>query len=141
MQNYTFSPKKATSEANKIFRRYNTKKNVFLRHRKNGKMKRYRTSLACFLLAVYLPVWLLSSFHVHVQESIDYNVECEHHSSEMDEDGCLLCQFQQLVYEEAPQLYVTFNRPEPKVVANPFYCANISASEYVLSLRAPPVLL
>ena len=104
-------------------------------------MKRFRTALACFLLAIYLPVWLLSSFHVHAHPLNDHQVAEERHSSEMDEDGCLLCQFQQLVYEEAPQLYVTFSRPETNVVANPLYYTIISASEYVLSLRAPPVLL
>ena len=108
--------------------------------RKLKEMKRYKTKIALFLLAIYLPMWLLSSFHVHAYSLRDNVVE-EQQSSEVDEDGCLLCQFQQLVYEEAPQLYVTFSRPEIKMVADSFYCADVSASEYILSLRSPPVLL
>ena len=104
-------------------------------------MKRYRTSLACLLLAIYLPIWLLSSFHVHTHESIDHNVKCEHHSSEVDEDGCLLCQFQQLVYDETLQVVVTVSRHEIKMEANPSYRADVSAFRYTPSLRAPPVLL
>ena len=105
-------------------------------------MKRYRNKTAILLLAIYLPVWLLSSFHVHAHELIDNDVECEHHSSqEVDEDNCLLCQFQQLVYSETPQVVVTVSRHEIKMVANPLYRADVSAFRYILSLRAPPVLL
>ena len=105
-------------------------------------MKRYRTSLACLLLAIYLPIWLLSSFHVHAHELIDNNVECEHHSSgDVDEDNCLLCQFQQLVYSETPQVVVTVSRHEIKMAADPLYRADVSVFRYILSLRAPPVLL
>ena len=105
-------------------------------------MKRYRTKTAILLLAIYLPVWLLSSFHVHAHELIDNDVECEHHSSgDVDEDNCLLCQFQQLVYSETPQVVVTVSRHEIKMVANPSYRGDVSAFRNTLSLRAPPVLL
>ena len=105
-------------------------------------MKRFRTKTAILLLAIYLPVWLLSSFHVHAHELIDNDVECEHHSSgDVDEDNCLLCQFQQLVYDETPQVVVTVSRHEIKMEANPSYRADVSAFRYTPSLRAPPVLL
>ena len=104
-------------------------------------MKRYRTILACFLLAIYLPMWLLSSFHVHVHESPDHDVECEHHSSEVDEDGCLLCQFQQLVYEETPQASLTLTLPETIVETAPMKSEVLSVSDNLILLRAPPVLL
>ena len=104
-------------------------------------MKRCRTALACFLLAIYLPVWLLSSFHVHAHESIIHEVECEHHSSEMDEDGCLLCQFQQLVYDETPKVVVVVDRVEAKVEDEGTVEATVPAFKHILSSRAPPVLL
>lgn len=104
-------------------------------------MKRYRTALACFLLAIYLPVWLLSSFHIHSHESIGHDVECEHHSSEVDEDGCLLCQFQQLVYDETPQVVVVVDRVEAKVEDEVTVETAVSAFKLILSSRAPPVLL
>ncbi len=112
-----------------------------MRPRKNEKMKRYRTILACFILTVYLPVWLLSSFHVHAHDSIDHDVACEHHSSEVDEDGCLLCQFQQLVYDETPQVVFVVNRVEIEVEDEVAVEATVQAFKYTLSSRAPPVLL
>lgn len=105
-------------------------------------MKRYRTQTAIFLLAIYLPVWLLSSFHVHAHELIDYHVECEHHSSEeVDEDSCLLCQFQQLVYSETPQVVFVVDRLETEVEDEVAVEATIPAFKPILSSRAPPVLL
>lgn len=104
-------------------------------------MKRYRTNVAFFLLAVYMPVWLLSSFHFHVHPLIDNDVESEQHSSEMDEDGCLLCQFQQIVYEEAPQVVVVVSRHDTKVEFKLTDDVAFWAFEQNILSRAPPVLL
>ena len=108
-------------------------------------MKRYKNKIALFLLAVYLPMWLLSSFHVHVHAHA-YPLKAadaieEQHSSIMDEDGCLLCQFHQLAYEESPQVVVTANLPETMVEPIPMVQDVASAFEQPFSSRAPPVLL
>jgi hypothetical protein len=103
-------------------------------------MKRHKTNIALFLLAVYLPMWLLSSFHVHAHPLNEHQVSEEHHSSEMDEDGCLLCQFLQLAYEEAPLVVVTVNRTETQMESVPRVQAVVSAFEQTFSSRAPPVL-
>ena len=104
-------------------------------------MKRYRTKIALFLLAIYLPMWLLSSFHVHAYPSNNAEAAEEQHSSILDEDGCLLCQFQQLAYEESPQVTVTVKLPETKVEPNPMVQDVVSAFEQTFSSRAPPILL
>ena len=109
--------------------------------RKLEEMKRYETKIALFLLAIYLPMWLLSSFHVHTYPSNDTEAAEEQHPSIMDEDGCLLCQFQQLAYEESPQVVVTINLPEAKVESIPMVQDVVSAFEQTFSSRAPPVLL
>ena len=108
--------------------------------RKLKEMKRYKTKIALFLLAIYLPMWLLSSFHVHAYSLRDNVVE-EQQSSEVDEDGCLLCQFQQLAYEESPQVVVTFSLPDTMVEFIPMVQDVVSAFEQILSSRAPPILL
>ena len=59
----------------------------------------------------------------------------------MDEDGCLLCQFQQLVYDETPQVVVVVNRVEIEVEDEVAVEATVPAFKYALSSRAPPVLL
>ena len=110
-------------------------------HRKFEKMKRYKSKIALFLLAIYLPMWLLSSFHVHAYPSDNAEAAEEQHSSFMDEDGCLLCQFQQLAYEESPQVVVLVILPETKVESNPMVQDALSAFEQTFSSRAPPVLL
>jgi hypothetical protein len=104
-------------------------------------MKRYKSKIALFLLAIYLPMWLLSSFHVHAYPSDNAEATAEHHSSIMDEDGCLLCQFQQLAYEESPQVVVTANLPETWVDPIPMVQDVASTFEQTFSSRAPPVLL
>jgi hypothetical protein len=86
-------------------------------------------------------MWLLSSFHVHAYPSDHAEATEEQHSSIMDEDGCLLCQFQQLAYEESPQVVVTANLPETKVESNPMVQDVVSAFGQTFSSRAPPVLL
>jgi hypothetical protein len=104
-------------------------------------MKRYKSKIVLFLLAIYLPMWLLSSFHVHAYPLKDAETTEEQHSSLMDEDGCLLCQFQQFAYEESPQVVVTVNLAETKVESNPMVQEVVSAFGQTFSSRAPPVLL
>jgi hypothetical protein len=48
-------------------------------------MKRYKNKIALFLLAIYLPMWLLSSFHVHAYPLKAVDEIEEQHSSIMDE--------------------------------------------------------
>lgn len=112
-----------------------------LPRRKRIAMKRFKTKAALLLLAVYLPMWLLSSFHTHAYPLKDNPLATERQSSEVDEDGCLLCQFQQLVYEEAPQVAVAVNMPQTKVEPTPMEHDVVSAFEQPFSSRAPPVLL
>ena len=104
-------------------------------------MKRYKNKIALFLLAIYLPMWLLSSFHVHAYPLKECDTAEEQHSSVRDENGCLLCQFQQLAFEESPQVVVTVNLPETRVEPIPLIQEAVSAFEQTLSSRAPPVLL
>ncbi len=86
-------------------------------------------------------MWLLSSFHVHAYPSNNAEAFEEQHSSIMDEDGCLLCQFQQLAYEESPQVVLTVYLPETRVEPIPMVQDVVSAFGQTFSSRAPPVLL
>ncbi len=104
-------------------------------------MKRCRIKIVYFLLAVYLPMWLLSSFHVHPNPLGCNGVANERHSSELDGDDCLLCQFQQLAYDETPQVAVTVIQPELVVNAVPYIVDEQSIFEPHFFSRAPPVLL
>jgi len=104
-------------------------------------MKRCRVKIAVFLLAVYLPMLLLASFHVHANPLENKGLSTEHHASELEDDDCLLCQFQQLVYHETPQVSVTFILPEIEVNVQPFTVDEQSAFETRFLSRAPPVLL
>ena len=104
-------------------------------------MKRQKNKIALFLLAIYLPMWLLSSFHVHAYPSRDADAVDEQHSSIMDEDGCLLCQFHQLAYEATPQVVVTVDLPETMMESIPMVQDAVSVFEQPFSSRAPPVML
>ena len=104
-------------------------------------MKRSKVKIAVFLLAVYLPMWLLSSFHVHANPVEDNGLSTERHASELEGDDCLLCQFQQLVYEDTPQVSVAFSLPEIEVEVLPFSADEQSVFETCSLSRAPPVLL
>jgi len=92
-------------------------------------------------LAFYLPIWLLSSFHVHDYFLKGADGVAEQHESILDEDGCLLCQFQQLAYDGTPQSVVTVNLPETRVEPVPMIQDVVSTFEQPFSSRAPPVLL
>lgn len=106
-------------------------------------MERYKTKIAKFLLLVYLPMVLMASFHVH---SHNHCVGC--HSDEencttlqIDWNDCPLCQFLQLVYDEAESDQYTVVLPEIIMDGEP-YGFDITSSAYSLSLsRAPPFLL
>lgn len=104
-------------------------------------MKRCSTKTAIFLLAVYLPMWLLSSLHVHHYHSDNNGTPTEQRSTDTDEDGCLLCQFLQLVYEEPQQCVVRVVIPETKFEAVPLDNGIVSVLEPAFSSRAPPFLL
>ena len=104
-------------------------------------MKRCKVIIAYFLLAVYLPMWLLSSFHVHPNPLDCNGVANERHSSELDGDDCLLCQFLQLAYEETPQVVVTVVQPELEAHTVPYIVDEQSIFEPHSLSRAPPILL
>ena len=104
-------------------------------------MKRYGTKTAIFLLAVYLPMWLLSSLHVHHYHSDNNGTPTEQRSADSGEDHCLLCQFLQLVYEEPQKFVVRVVRPETKFEAVPLDNGIVSVFEPAFSSRAPPFLL
>ena len=92
-------------------------------------------------MAVYLPMLLLASFHVHANP-LDHNgVANERHSSELEDDDCLLCQFQQLVYEDTPQVSLAFILPEIEVNVQPFTVDEQNVYKACSLSRAPPVLL
>ena len=86
-------------------------------------------------------MWLLASFHVHANPLDCNGVANERHSSELDGDDCLLCQFQQLAYEETPQVAVIVVQPELEVNAVPYIVDEQSIFEPHFLSRAPPVLL
>ena len=92
-------------------------------------------------MAVYLPMLLLASFHVHSNPLNHNGVANERHSSELEGDDCLLCQFQQFVYEDTPQVSVAFILPEIEVNVQPFTVEEQSVFETCSLSRAPPVLL
>ncbi len=104
-------------------------------------MKQRRANIALLLLAVYLPLWLLASFHTHEHHGACNGMACEQQTSDLDGDNCLLCQFQQLSYEEAPQLNATVFLKGMEVEAVPAEPATMSVSIPSFSSRAPPVLL
>ena len=104
-------------------------------------MKRCKVKIAYFLLAVYLPMLLLASFHVHTNPLDCNGVANERHTSELEGDDCLLCQFQQLVYEDTPQVSVAFTLPEIEVNVQPFTIGEQSIFGTHFLSRAPPVLL
>jgi len=115
--------------------------NMYFCPPKVQKMKRCKDKIAYFLLAVYLPMLLLASFHVHTNPLDCNGVANERHTSELERDDCLLCQFQQLVYEDALQVSVTFILPEIEVNVQPFTVEAQSVFETCSLSRAPPVLL
>ena len=104
-------------------------------------MKRYGTKTAIFLLAVYLPVWLMSSFHVHHCLWDNNNTPAEQRSADSVEDHCLLCQFQQLVYETTTPSTTVVVMPE--TIMEFAFTNNdvVSVCEPVSPSRAPPFLL
>lgn len=104
-------------------------------------MKRYRVKIAYFLLAVYLPMWLLASFHVHTHYSAYERIAHEQPDSDLDGDDCLLCQFQQLFYEEAQQGFVMVSLPEANLETASTKVFVLLAFEQGFLSRAPPVLL
>ena len=105
-----------------------------------GKMKRCRAKIAVSLLMVFLSMWLLAAFHVHSSPSSHGHVANEQPASDLDDD-CLLCQFQQLVYEDAPQESVLVILLEAIVETVPMKSIALSAFDQKILSRAPPVLL
>ena len=107
-------------------------------------MRRNNKHIALFLLAVYLPMWLLSAFHVHTERDVYCNVANEQQtgsSSDYDEDDCLLCQFLQQPYEEATQVTLQANLPVFSVQEVMPTSILASAFEGLQVSRAPPFCL
>ena len=107
-------------------------------------MRRCNKHIALVLLAVYLPMWLLSAFHDHSEHCHQYDMADEQQtesSSEYDEDGCLLCQFLQQPYKETLQIALQVNLPVLLVQeATPAFNV-VSAFEGLQVSRAPPFCL
>lgn len=104
-------------------------------------MERCKAKIAFLLLAVYMPIWLLASFHVHPCLSAHDHVANESHASDLEDDDCLLCQFQQLFYEDTPQASVMVTLPEAIVETTPMKSFALSVFDQKFLSRAPPVLL
>ena len=84
---------------------------------------------------------LLASFHVHANPVENKGLSTERHASELEDDDCLLCQFQQLVYEDTPQVSLAFILPEIEVNVQHFAVDEQNVYEACSLSRAPPVLL
>ena len=109
-------------------------KAVFMRH--------CNKNIAFLLLSVYLPMLLLSSFHIHTEQERHCGVANEQQTnSQLDGSDCLLCQFLQQAYEETPQVALQVILP---VVAlqemTPDFKAIPAFEDYQPS-RAPPFCL
>ena len=104
-------------------------------------MKRCKIGIACFLLAVYLPMWLLASFHVHFNPLENKGLSEERQTTELEGDDCLLCQFQHLVYEDTPQVSIAVILPEILVNILSFSADEQEVFGTCFLSRAPPVLL
>ncbi len=114
---------------------------VIFARQKNRKMGRVKNRIACLLLAVYLPMWLMASFHVHTDATCHGAASTERHSSEQCDDNCPLCQFQHQFYEDVPQESVTVDLPEREVDVKPYVFDEPAVFEPLFLSRAPPVLL
>ena len=86
-------------------------------------------------------MWLLASFHMHHSVSAYDYVATESHASDLEDDDCLLCQFQQLFYEDAPQESVMVTLPEAVLETAPMKSIALSVFDQNFLLRAPPILL
>ena len=106
-------------------------------------MERYKTKIAKLLLLVYLPMVLLASFHVHYHNHcVGFHSEEENHTTlQIDFNDCPLCQFLQLVYDDAETEQYTVVLPEV-VLDVELYSFDITCLSYSSTLsRAPPFLL
>jgi hypothetical protein len=106
-------------------------------------MKRNK-HIAILLLAVYLPMWLLSAFHVHTEHCHQHGMESEQHqqsSSESDDSSCLLCQFLHQPYEETPQIALQICLPVSSAQKTMPVCKVVAAFNGLQVSRAPPVCL
>ena len=99
------------------------------------------------LLTVYLPAFLLASFHIHAAGTVE--TDCADCAQQVPHVGhllparaalhdCALCQFLVLAYVAVPALTLTFIRPRLK-------SASVTGSEALLlrtvelpATRAPP---
>ena len=105
---------------------------------------------ALVLLAVFLPMLLLSSFHVHPESHVegDYCKECVHHLPHAGHMGslsvcsfdCVLCQFLTLPFLIAPMVVFTAKRfihiaPQCRTAQGV-----VAGVRGVVFGRAPPVL-
>ena len=113
------------------------------------KMKMRRHISAIVLLAVFLPMLLLSSFHVHPEAHIEGDAckECVHHIPHAGHFGsltvcsfdCVLCQFLTLPFLVAPLVVFTAKR---WIHIAPQYLVEqgvVSGVRGVVFGRAPPV--
>lgn len=104
-------------------------------------MKRSKIQIARMLLAVYLPMLLLASFHVHHPACCNESTQQTSSSMVWQEEDCLLCQFLQMPCEESPQILATVVLPVIVVEAVDLDDCIVTTFSTPYSSRAPPVLL
>ena len=112
-------------------------------------MKRQHLS-SVLLLAVFLPMLLLSSFHIHPEVYLeeDFCDECVHHEPHAGHFGiqtfcsfdCVLCQFLSLPFLMAPQVVFKVKRFIHIVPPCQLVQGVVAGVRDAVFGRAPPVL-
>lgn len=98
------------------------------------------------LLAVYLPLLLLTSFHIHETDVRESEcVECVHHQCHGHlnqlSDGmhqCVLCQFLTISYVATATWTLLCHQPKHKIAYALYSQAVCLTPRGILKLRAPP---
>ena len=106
---------------------------------------RYRTLrhiASIVLLAIYLPITVLSSLHVH-HETVDSHDDClqcvgHFEARHYHEHDCLYCHFIGLYYLGESSEQSTVDLPAAERIATPTLTVALSSCHGVVSLRAPP---
>ena len=105
-------------------------------------MKRGKKISAYLLLALYLPMLMIASFHTHQSASCcGSSTEQTTPSEDTQHDGCLLCQFMQTPYDQAPIIFSPVVLPKTVVIESEPADEVMRVYTSSVSLRAPPVLL
>lgn len=104
-------------------------------------MRQSKAILSNLLLAVYLPLLMFASFHVHPSSCCNADAKQASSSTVLQEPECLICQFLQTPFEESSQGMASIILPEAKVATVSWNDEIFSSFSPSSSSRAPPVLL